>query len=86
MTKLITEDDRRRDGHIAKLMELYRCDEREATIRLDSYENGRRSGVEQGRAEAQRFFRLALGVEEPSLSESAYWNNPVPLRRKTRDG
>lgn len=37
------------------------------------------AGIKHGQAEAQRFFRLALGVEAPAERERVYWQNPVPL-------
>lgn len=37
------------------------------------------AGIKRGRRQAQRFFRLCMGVEKPTLSEAATWNNPVPL-------
>jgi len=43
------------------------------------------AGEQNGRAEAQRFFRLILGVEEPTRRESAHWNNPVPLKPRKDD-
>ncbi len=48
------------------------------------FEMGYESGERQGRADAQRFFRLSLGVEEPTPAEEAYWNNPVPLKERGR--
>lgn len=65
---------------VAEVMKIYGISEAEARIRLEAIQIGYDSGVKAGRAEAQRFFRLALGVEVPEPHESALWNNPVPLR------
>lgn len=65
--------------HVEELMQIYNCSEAEATIRLDMYQAGHRRGKKEGRAEAQRFYQLALGLVEPTMEESALWNNPVPL-------
>ena len=64
---------------IADMMDIYKCSQEEAIIRLDMYDTGFQRGRKEGQAEAQRFFRLALGVEEPDYDERALWNNPVPL-------
>jgi flagellar biosynthesis/type III secretory pathway protein FliH len=64
---------------ISGIMSLYNCSEIDAIIRLDMYEQGFQAGKKEGQSEAQRFFRLSLGIEKPSFSEKAYWNNPVPL-------
>lgn len=37
------------------------------------------AGEKEGQAQAQRFFRLAFGVETPTSREAVMWNNPVPL-------
>jgi len=65
---------------IAGMMNIYDCSQEEAVIRLDMYESGFQDGREKGQSEAQRFFRLSLGIEEPDLDEEVYWNNPVPLK------
>lgn len=41
-------------------------------------------GEKNGRAQAQRFYRLALGVEQPTDEEAALWDNPVPLAHPVR--
>ena len=66
---------------LAAMMDIYQCDRAEATIRLDAYRNGFEAGRKAGQEEAPRFFRLAIGDLEPTSSESALWNNPVPLKR-----
>lgn len=65
---------------VAQIMGVYDCSQPEAEMRLEMFEAGESSGRDLGRAEAQRFFRLALGVDSPSAEESALWNNPVPLK------
>jgi hypothetical protein len=68
-----------RNTDIAVMMNIYKCSEAEAVMRLDMYEAGRQLGRVEGRSQAQRFFQLALGLTEPTLEEFAMWNNPVPL-------
>lgn len=41
---------------------------------------GYEEGEKRGREDVQRFFRLALGVEEPTREERAEWGNPAPLK------
>lgn len=51
-----------------------------AAFALQHYEWGRQAGQKQGQGEAQRFFRMALGLEAPAgPGEFVHWNNPVPL-------
>lgn len=38
------------------------------------------AGRKIGQAEAQRFFRYALGIEAPDSQIASTWNNPVPLK------
>lgn len=63
------------------MTETFGCGEAEAKLRAEMYEMGRQAGVIEGRAEAQRFFRLAIGDAVPTDSEAALWNNPVPLKK-----
>jgi len=58
----------------------YGADHEEAKRLMGIFEMGFDTGQDQGRADAQRFFRLALGVETPTPSEAARWMNPVPLK------
>lgn len=46
---------------------------------VDGWDAGRRAGHE----EAQRYLRLLLGVELPTLQEAAYWNAPFPLAKES---
>lgn len=48
--------------------------------RAETYLMGYDTGREHGAISAQRFFRLALGIEAPTQVEAALWNNPVPLK------
>jgi hypothetical protein len=65
---------------VAWYMNLLNCGETEAREVLRYMRLGYDIGRKDGQAEAQRFFRLALGVEEPNPGEAAFWNNPVPLK------
>lgn len=47
----------------------------------DTFLHGYDCGRADDRAEAQRFFRLTLGLEKPTIEEDALWNNPVPLMK-----
>lgn len=49
---------------------------------MEIFEMGYDTGLRHGQADAQRAFRLALGVELPTSFERAYWNLPVPLAEK----
>lgn len=69
-----------KEEEVATTAKIWNCSTEEATIRVTMYRAGQRAGVRQGRAEAQRFLRLALGVEDPTEEEEAMWNNPVPLK------
>lgn len=70
---------------VAGFMNLFGLTEEEARDRLRHMQHGYDIGRKVGRAEAQRFFRLALGVELPDAGERAMWNNPVPLREEGDD-
>lgn len=70
-----TQEDR-----LATFMDIYPCSQEEAQIRLDIYDAGLHKGETLGRQAAQRFMRLALGIEEPSPTEKALWDNPIPLK------
>jgi len=59
------------------------CTEQEAREFLAGYDLGLEVGKREGQKAAQRFFRLALGLEVPTESERAYWNNPVPTKEST---
>lgn len=71
---------------VAGFMNLFGLTEEEARDRLRHMQHGYDIGRKAGQAEAQRFFRLALGVELPDMSERALWNNPVPLRQDDGNG
>lgn len=77
----MSRPDPGRNLHVAGVMNLYDVDETIATKMLEFAANSYDSGREEGRKEAQRFFRLALGVEVPDPNEAALWNNPVPLKK-----
>ena len=70
-----------RMDRIQGFMDIYEVDKDTARIMCEAADAAFQAGVNTGRAEAQRFFRLALGVEVPTFNEKATWNNPVPLRR-----
>lgn len=64
---------------VAAVMRQLAMTEDEARSYLTTAEIYYDMGREDGQAEAQRFFRLALGIEIPDVDERAYWNAPVPL-------
>jgi hypothetical protein len=65
---------------VAEIMNLMGFGEETARSYLSILQQGYDIGLKDGRQEVQRFFRLALGVDEPTTDERAYWNNPVPLK------
>lgn len=68
---------------VAEIMNLYDVGVQEAQRMVEFGQTCYDLGRKDGNAETQRFFRLILGLEVPSLVESAYWNNPVPLKDQT---
>lgn len=54
----------------------------EAVTAMEIFEMGFDTGRKQGQSEAQRFFRLTLGLEKPTAAEEAYWTHPVPLKER----
>jgi len=72
------------DLRVRNIMGAYEVDVSTAKTIAEVYDFGLNEGKKQGREEAQRFMRLALGVEEPTLKEESLWNNPIPLK-ETKD-
>ncbi len=60
---------------------------REAITNLAArqYVNGWDAGREAGRAEAQKFLRLMLGIDLPDMDERAYWMCPFPLMPEPKE-
>lgn len=73
----------RTHAQVLDIMDLYSCSEHIAHRIMESYDAGFEVGRKTGQAEAQRFLRLSLGLEEPDEQERAYWSNPIPLKEKT---
>ena len=67
---------------VESVMKGYGIGKEVATKIVDSYDIGFEDGVKQGQEEAQRFFRLALGIDVPTTQERAFWNNRVPLKKE----
>lgn len=65
---------------VVRVMCLFKSSEEDAKMYLSTAQTHYDLGVKAGKAQAQRFLRLALGLEKPTHSEAAYWNNPVPLK------
>ena len=70
---------------IERVSESYKVDKDTAVYLIESYDAGIEAGRKKGQAEAQRFFRLALGMESPTTQEKVYWNQPVPLKEEEAD-
>lgn len=47
---------------------------------VEAHMSGFYTGREHGQTEAQRAIQLALGVVEPTNTEAAIWNLPLPLK------
>ena len=74
--------DPNRNTQVAAFMNEWGLSEKEVKFILQKMSWAYDWGRKEGQKEAQRFFRLSLGIEEPEPKESAYWQNPVPLKEK----
>lgn len=81
MTKMTLDYQYKMHKHF---MEVRGYNHEEAKTALEIFMMGYETGEKHGQAAAQRFLRLSLGMEEPTPSEEAYWNNPVPLKERTK--
>lgn len=68
--------------NVASMMFEFGLDEEMSKFCLHLMRDAFNVGHRVGQAEAQRFFRLALGVDVPEVDERALWNNPVPLKEE----